>query len=393
MKIALIIENFDLTRGGAERSVFEMARCFAQLSHEVSIIAGEVNRPPENIELIRIVECPRDGAERAGKWQSFEQAVGHHLDQNSFDVIHSIPPLHQAQFYQPRGGSISYNADRYAESFGHPLAVQWKRLTGCLNTGRAMRIKSEQALCQDGNGPHLVAVSRYVKEQFASVYGLDNSRVTVIANGIETGEFQSERSVVKGIRLRQELNGSQDRGLFLFAAENPRLKGLNWLIRSVHKLHKSNGASKPPFTILLIGNPKKYSGYARAIQRVNLEDWFKFIGSVPSEKMPHYYHACDAVVLPTYHDACSRVIMEGLAAGKPAITTHFNGARDFFDDGKNGIVLQTTGDQEALGSALMTLSDPRCRQYFSDAIQQANLIERLSMQRHVKELIDLYEKQ
>ena len=63
MKIALIIENFDLPRGGAERSVFEMARCFAQLSHEVSIIAGEVNRPPENIELIRIVECPREAWE------------------------------------------------------------------------------------------------------------------------------------------------------------------------------------------------------------------------------------------------------------------------------------------------------------------------------------------
>jgi glycosyltransferase involved in cell wall biosynthesis len=393
MKIALIIDNFDPTRGGAERSVFEMACCFAQLGHEVSIIAGKVNHSAENNELIKIVECPRDGAGRAGKWRSFEQAVGHYLDQNSFDVIHSIPPLGQAQFYQPRGGCISYNADRYAESFGHPLAVQWKRLTGCLNAGRAARIKSERALCQDGNGPQVVAVSHYVKEQFASVYGLDDSRVTVIANGIVTGAFQSEEAVAAGILLRQELNGSQDRSLFLFAAENPRLKGLNWLIRSVQKLHKSNGSLNPPFAILLIGNPKRYSGYTRTIQRANLEGWFRLVGSVSSEQMPHYYNACDAVVLPTYHDACSRVVMEGLAAGKPAITTRFNGARDFLDDGRHGIVLQDTGDEEALGSALLKMSDPQCRQVYLDAIQQADLIERLSMQRHVKELIDLYEKQ
>ena len=392
MKIALVIESFDLTRGGAERSVFEMARGFAQLGHEVSIIAGKVNHPVEDSELIRIVECPHNGAGRAEKWRSFERAVGRYLDQNSFDIIHSIPPLRQAQFYQPRGGGISYNADRYAESFGHPLAVRWKRITGCLNTGRAARSKSERALCQEGNVPHVVAVSHYVKEQFASVYGLDDLRVTVIANGIETEAFQTERSVSAGILLRQELNQSPDRCLFLFAAENPRLKGLDWLIRSVQKLHKSNGTSNPPFTVLLIGNAKKYSRYARTIKRANLEGWFRFIGSVPSEQMAHYYHACDAVVLPTYHDACSRVVMEGLAAGKPAITTRFNSARDFLDDGRNGIILQDTGDAEALGSALLEMSDPQRRQRYSSAIQQASLIERLSMQRHVNELIDLYVK-
>ena len=47
----------------------------------------------------------------------------------------------------------------------------------------------------------------------------------------------------------------------------------------------------------------------------------------------------DCIVLPSYHEGLSRVLMEGLAMHKPIITTDIPGCRETVDDGKNGYLI------------------------------------------------------
>lgn len=46
----------------------------------------------------------------------------------------------------------------------------------------------------------------------------------------------------------------------------------------------------------------------------------------------------DCIVLPSYHEGLSRVLMEGLAMAKPIITTDIPGCRETVDDGINGFL-------------------------------------------------------
>ncbi|MDE6499352.1 MAG: glycosyltransferase family 4 protein [Rikenella sp.] len=46
----------------------------------------------------------------------------------------------------------------------------------------------------------------------------------------------------------------------------------------------------------------------------------------------------DCIVLPSYHEGLSRVLMEGLAVGRPIITTDIAGCRETVRDGENGFL-------------------------------------------------------
>lgn len=47
---------------------------------------------------------------------------------------------------------------------------------------------------------------------------------------------------------------------------------------------------------------------------------------------------CDCIVLPSYNEGLSRVLMEGLAMGKPIITTDIPGCRETVIEGVNGFL-------------------------------------------------------
>lgn len=67
----------------------------------------------------------------------------------------------------------------------------------------------------------------------------------------------------------------------------------------------------------------------------------------------------DCIVLPSYHEGLSRVLMEGLAMAKPIITTDIPGCRETVDDGINGFLCKPR-DAGSLVEALwkfLSLSD------------------------------------
>ena len=106
--------------------------------------------------------------------------------------------------------------------------------------------------------------------------------------------------------------------------------------------------------------------------------------------MPALLYMADAVVLPSYNDACSRLILEGLAVGRAGVTTRFNGAADFLGEGKYGLVIDRCDDVEALAEALLNLCDPQHQRQMSDAIASDDVCEQVSVHRHARQLMDLY---
>ena len=51
-----------------------------------------------------------------------------------------------------------------------------------------------------------------------------------------------------------------------------------------------------------------------------------------------YYAAADCVVLPSYHEGMSNVLLEAAAVGRPVITSDIPGCREAVEDGKTGLL-------------------------------------------------------
>jgi UDP-glucose:(heptosyl)LPS alpha-1,3-glucosyltransferase len=389
MKIALVLEKFTISRGGAERSTYELACALAELGADVTLLAGKINTGDLDDLPFRTRQLDVKGTTRTQRWHSLERALTVHVSQNKYDVVHSMAPLFAADVYQPRGGSILHSGSRHIRSYNNPVPAAVKRATAWMNIGRRARINSERAICQRHDGPLLAALSEYVARQFRTDYGLPDERIRVIRNGVNTNRLRSEQAVSEGTELRSRYDCEGDLALFLFAAENPRLKGLGWLIRSAQQAAQQLTDPLRDFRIMVIGsgNFKSYRSLARQLR---LDQRILFMGS--TSHMPGLLQMCDAVVLPTYNDACSRMVLEALAVGKPAVTTAFNGAAEFLREGDYGFVIDRCDDVPALTDALLHLCDHNRQQQMCREIEADRLYEKVSMKRHARELLALYEQ-
>lgn len=73
------------------------------------------------------------------------------------------------------------------------------------------------------------------------------------------------------------------------------------------------------------------------INRDSNDGIIKYLGY--SIDVPHFIRKADCIVLPSYHEGLSRVLMEAIAMQKPVITTDIPGCRETVDDGANGYLI------------------------------------------------------
>jgi UDP-glucose:(heptosyl)LPS alpha-1,3-glucosyltransferase len=384
-KIAIIIERADTALGGAERSVFEMAEALASLDLDVHILAAKGRIEANNVRFL----CRNLPGKRTGH-SRFATALARHLAENRYDIIHSILPFDFIDVYQPRDGVYIESALQKAASFSSGFMQSFKKATTLLNLRRAALIRAERQLVNKPDGPVVAAISNYVAEQFRRHYGLNDDRIAVILNGVKTAESLDKNRVD---RLRGQiladlgLKESEHPVLFLFAGHNFKRKGLGCLIKAMQSV---STRTKDRQAFLIVAGGGKKSGYLRLARKLNVHERVLFLGNVSN--IDETIAAADVAVLPTFYDPCSRFILEALAAGKPVITTRFNGAADFFTDNRHGKVVDRPDDVAALAESIMYFMGPANIQKASRAIIEDKIKENVSISRLAGQLKGLYEK-
>jgi len=383
-KIALIIERANIALGGAERSVFELAAALSESGLEAHILAAKGQTNAKNTHIL----C-RNVPGKRSSYFTFAKALKKHLAENQYDIIHSVLPHSFADIYQPRGGSFAESILRNAASYQNRFVASYKRMTAFTNFRRTSLLQGERKLCKNPNGPTIAALSQYVAEQFRRHYGLDDKRIVIIHNSIrtnkqiDTGEADRLRSQILAHLAIEEAHSPV---FFLFVANNFRLKGLAVLIKAI-QVAAGNNTGRPPYLIVVgSGRPQKYH---RLAEKLNTHKRIIFLG--PVHHIQNLLSMTDVAVLPTFYDPSSRFTLEALAAGKPVITTKFNGATDLFVDNRHGKVIESPQDVSALVQAIMHFTDTKNIQAASEAIIQDNLKDRISISRATRQLAELYE--
>jgi UDP-glucose:(heptosyl)LPS alpha-1,3-glucosyltransferase len=387
MKIAIIIERADVNLGGAERSVFEMAEAISKTNIEVAILAATGYKETNNIHIL----CGDNRNRRTGYF-AFAKAIKRHLSENNYSLIHSVLPFTFADIYQPRGGTYAETILRNAESFQNKFIVSYKKLTAFTNFRRSVLLHAERKLCKaTKRRPLIVAISEYVAEQFRRHYSVSEDRIVIVPNGIK---IRTEIDPGKAGKVRSQIfaqlkiNEADNPIFFLFVANNFRLKGLDVLIKAM-QIMTARKTSRPGFLIVVgNGDVKKYQQLANGIDLSGVNKRIIFLG--PVTQVQSVLSMSDVAVLPTFYDPCSRVILEALAAGKPVITTRFNGATDLFVDNRHGKVINSPGDVSALAEAICYFSNTDNIQKASYAIAADNLKNKISIDRVAEQLISIY---
>lgn len=333
MKICIAIEKFDPTVGGAERYCWELAHFLSARGHTVAVVCMQADcayHPGIAVERLRVVRFPqglrhlsfalaqRRAACRRPEYLHF--GVG-----NTFcmDVYQPHGGLHRAWFLRE---TLRYPAWR------RPLARLLKRLSLKDIVQRSM-----EARIFESTRPLVVAISEMVRQDMLDWYAYAPERIQLLPNGIDVSRFTPTKAAQRGA-VRQRFGLAETDFVFVFVAQNLRLKGFDVLIEAVWRLLDKQ------FKVLVVGP----AGASERAQVQGLEERFVFAGKVAD--MDQLYPACDALVHPTYYDACSLVVLEALASGLPVITTTANGASMYLGDSANRVI--EPGDAGALKVAM-----------------------------------------
>jgi UDP-glucose:(heptosyl)LPS alpha-1,3-glucosyltransferase len=375
VRVAIIIERADIALGGAERSMSEVAAALSQAGMQADLLAAK-GTAADNVHIL----CADSPGKRVNM-AAFERALKRHLAQHPYDIVHSVLPFDFADIYQPRGGTYAETLVRNAASYPAGLMRTLKRVTAFANLRRSRLLRAERRLCRGTSGPVVAALSQYVVNQLQEHYQTPAERIALTPNGVAAGKPIDLQAAEQ---LRDEIGAKDYSPLLLFVAHNFRLKGLAPLLmalRAAHEVRDSIG--------LVVVGAGRTKPYEYMVRWLGIENQVAFAG--PISDVQNILSLSDVGVLPTYYDPASRFILEALAAGKPVVTTRYNGAADQFVDGRHGIVIDSPGNVRALADALIHFSDPAHLQKARQAIADDRLADRLSTSRVAGDLYRLYE--
>ncbi len=383
LRLAVVIERFDPDAGGAEKSTAQIIDELVKRGHEVTLIAGSCpdHAKPDGVEVRRYAEKKSSGPLRLLGFSRWAEKQLKASDRERFDASLSITMAVPATVMQPRGGTVRETLDRNVAMRRSAAQRLKKRIEVALDPKQRLLLHLEKRSIRHPRVKAIAAVSHYVVRQFEKHYGLHASRCKVIPNAAVMPDVSPDERAAWRAEMREQHQISDDATVYLFAAQNPALKGIHTLMPAFLSV-SHGGRVRSPVLVLVGGDDPNVR---RGIADLRLDDAVRVIG--PTREMPRWFVAADVTVLPSWYDPASKVVLESLMLGTPAITTAFNGAGDHLEPPGGpvrGRVISDPGDAAALAAAMTDLGDPKIREACSAAC--TGLAETLSMARHVDAL-------
>jgi UDP-glucose:(heptosyl)LPS alpha-1,3-glucosyltransferase len=370
MKIALVLERFDPQGGGLEQWAWQLAHSLTQRGHSVTVVAFFSNGASSALIDVRLLSWHESRLARA-------KALDSALSEIRADVVHDLGFGCSSDVLHPQAGCRLANYRRELRSLStserlvrsvHPHKRRW------LEELRQLEQQQyQQTSCL------VVAVSQMVARDLSDLYSVDPARVRVISNGVDAACFSAATPEMRE-NVRRQFRLSETT-VFLFAARNPRLKGLGPLLRAFAE----SSTKRPDLRLVILGSEPSAESL-RFVRKERLGHAVVFAGFV-KDSAP-WFAAADVFVLPTYYDACSLSILEACSCGLPVITTRHNGAAELLADGLEGRVIQEADDIHALGQALIELAQPDVQARMRPAAVALGL--RCSFERNVDQLEKVY---
>jgi len=383
MRIAVVIESFAPQAGGNERSTAQIIERLCDRGHTITLITGTCSREdtPEGVEVICQGRRPKSFLQLL----AFRRWAIAQLEAGRFDASLSMTLAVPTDVLQPRGGTVRETLDRNIALRSSSGAQLQKRLAIALNPKQQTLLALERRTLAAPAIKAIAAVSGYVQLQLRKHYDVPADQIHIIANGAGMPEVcDAEREQWRG-DIRKAYDIPDDATLFVFAAQNPKLKGFGSLVTALAML-KERGQD----VVVLLAGKYRYT-HLSWIAQMGVRGMVRMVGQ--TSRMPVLYCAADVTVLPTYYDPSSKVVLESLMLGTPAISTRFNGASDFIDgpDGMlRGRVIDDPADALALADAMAELCDPQARADCRASMGQIS--GQVSMDRHVDELEGLLQR-
>ncbi len=353
MRILIINSEYPPIGGGAANASANLAREFAALSHDVTVLTVHFNNLPKktlenSVRIIRLKSLRR----------KLDQSGG--LEQLAFMIVGSIGTLSLIRQWRP---------DVTLAFFGVPSGVPaWfaQQITRIpyvvsLRGGDVPGFRPyDFAVYHRLISPILRPVWHRASSVVANSKGLftlaknfdGNVDIKIVPNGVDVDKYKPP----------DYRNWSTPK--MLWVGRLVYQKGLDFLLDSLETLKNLS------WELTLIGDGPQRGFLEKTAQEKGISDRIIFKGWLNRDELTRYYDESNLFVFPSRHEGMPNAVLEAMASGLPVIATEIAGNEELVIPGVTGLLVPMNNPSElalALGDILV---DPERRQQMGFAARE-----------------------
>lgn len=319
-RVALVIGQ--LTYGGAEGQLFELARGLAAFADPVVYCLSGRDRPwgdrlrDAGIPL-RVL--PSRGSFDASRVLGLRRA----LAADGIEVVHAFLFLASAYAF---------------------LATRGRRGLALVTSARNCKLEPNpvrRALMRAAfrASARVICNSREMADFAAEHYAAPPDRTRVVLNGVDTARFGLERRAHEGLRIGTVGRVERQKNLdaFLDAAAIVR-------------------ATRADATFEIVGDGSLRAHYEAEVARRGLAGVVTLPGT--RADIPGFFSGLDQFWLTSDWEGTPNVVLEAMASGLPVIATRVGGTAEVIDDGSTGVLVDAGDAARVAAESLRLAADP-----------------------------------
>lgn len=293
----------------------------------------------------------------------------------NFDIVHSNGPeglfipfiFKKKYFFMTSHQAVIYNLGIY-----NLIKDFFKNRYYCIDKlWLRFELEMEKKACMAS--AKVISVSNHFRNELSNKYGISKKKILVLYNGINTKKFE------------YYFNKVEDKINLLFVGRICSVKGMDVLLKEYNKLRRKHNH----LYLTFVGEGNKKLFYKKTCKKLNLKK-VKFMNHISQEDLIELMHKNHILIVPSYHENCPLIVLEGMSAGIPIIASGVGGIPELITSGKEGILFNPLIPGSLYESINLLIEKDRMRKELS--IKARKKVEEFSWAKNSNLLINAYKK-
>lgn len=218
-----------------------------------------------------------------------------------------------------------------------------------------VRLHVERQLVADSD--HITVSSGREKADLIRDYGARPEKISVVPCGVDVQMFRPLDAAAS-----KRLLGLPGKKIILFVGRIDPIKGIDTLLKAMVMVKRNMGRTGD-FELLIVGGDKDSADNSKDNEigrlkhmaaELHLEDTVRFLGAQRQDRLPHYYSAAEACILPSRYESFGMVALEAMACATPVIASEVGGLASLIQNERCGFLVPE-GDERALAEKICLL--------------------------------------
>jgi glycosyltransferase involved in cell wall biosynthesis len=352
-KLSLAVFNTQpphLYFGGVERRIMETAKTLRN-QVDTTVYSGTKAgfKKPASVNGATLVPCySTDALFPVDNW-FFNRTIAEAADKIKADVYeaHAVSGYRFLKALKKRNAKKPFIqtvhgvlADEYMQSLQRGAPTLRAKLAN-LVMWQLSKLEEESAK----NATLTVTISKYSRRKITQFYGVDEAKIRIVPNGVDTQKFKPSKNCEQ---LKRQI-GIDNKLCVLFVGRLIPRKGLHYLVKAAKQIIKEFNQTK----FLIAGNGPQRNSLISHLENMNLTSNFLFLGDVNENTLPALYNCADIFVLPSIQEGLGIALLEAQATAKPIVAFDVGGVSEAVLDKESGLLVKP--DSRKLADAIMKL--------------------------------------